>query len=241
MNLSVERPGGRARRVDEAPRRAAARPPAGDRWMCDTGFHVPAGKLDRLPAYRPGPAARTLPQADDRSRWGAPPVRGRRAGTGVHRRRPAGLLHHDAEPGPLRRGTRAVAPVGRADDHRPAHRPAEGGQRRLPRRRQRLGIRRQRHHPPRRAARHPRPVRVGRRHRHVRLHRPLRGAHRHPADGAISPQVRANSLVGSAAEVSAGGYFGGSSGTCAERPTTTRERSPRMVITAVNTVVGSWT
>lgn len=43
--------------------------------MVDTGFHIPAGKLDRLPAaYRPDPATGELLQADDRVRWTRPPA-----------------------------------------------------------------------------------------------------------------------------------------------------------------------
>ncbi|XRQ14886.1 serine hydrolase domain-containing protein [Actinomadura welshii] len=43
--------------------------------MTDTGFHVPAGKLDRLAAaYRPDPETGTLVPADDRAAWTSPPV-----------------------------------------------------------------------------------------------------------------------------------------------------------------------
>lgn len=43
--------------------------------MTDTGFHVPAGRLHRLPfAYRPDPETGGLVPADDRSRWASPPA-----------------------------------------------------------------------------------------------------------------------------------------------------------------------
>ncbi|TDC77689.1 serine hydrolase domain-containing protein, partial [Actinomadura sp. 7K507] len=43
--------------------------------MTDTGFHVPAGKLDRLAAaYRTDPATGDLTLADDRGRWARPPA-----------------------------------------------------------------------------------------------------------------------------------------------------------------------
>ncbi|MFF2923464.1 serine hydrolase domain-containing protein [Streptomyces celluloflavus] len=45
--------------------------------MADTGFHLPAGKLDRLPAaYRPDPGTGELVRIDDpsRTRWARPPA-----------------------------------------------------------------------------------------------------------------------------------------------------------------------
>ena len=81
--------------------------------MKDTGFHVPADKLDRLTAsYRPDPETGALVLDDDprQSPVGPAahlPVRGWR--TGLDRRRPAGLLHDDAEQGPARRATHPVA------------------------------------------------------------------------------------------------------------------------------------
>lgn len=43
--------------------------------MTDTGFHVPADELHRLPAaYRPDPGTGALTPADDRARWASPPA-----------------------------------------------------------------------------------------------------------------------------------------------------------------------
>ena len=74
--------------------------------MTDTGFHVPAGKLDRLPAaYGPDPDTGSLVLFDHSPRVRVGPAArvplGRRR-AGVDRRRPARVLHDDAEQGPAR-------------------------------------------------------------------------------------------------------------------------------------------
>ena len=71
--------------------------------MADTGFHVPAGQLDRLAAaYRPDEKTGALVLSDDSAqqpvgRAARLPFRRRRAG--LDRRRPARVLHDDAEQG----------------------------------------------------------------------------------------------------------------------------------------------
>src|SRR5215468_9347314 len=167
--------------------------------MPDTGFHVPAAPAApagrRLPARRADRSARAhrRPAAEPMGASARLPVGGR--GVGLHRRRPAGVLHDDAEQGPVRRRAHPVPAVGGADDHRSAHQPAEGRKRRILRGQQRLGAWGARLPPAHRPGLGPRPFRLERRRRDLGVYRPGRGADRGPADPA------GNDLAGATARV----------------------------------------
>jgi len=147
--------------------------------MKDTGFHVPAEKLDRLPpTYTADVATGTLAVHDDPadSRWGRPPAFP--AGGG-------GLVStvDDYLAFCLARA-HSVAAVGRAHDHRPSDAGAEGGSGHLLRGQPRLGLRHGRRHPARRSIGGSRTVRLGRRPRHLRLFGPDGRPGRNPDDPA---------------------------------------------------------
>ena len=96
--------------------------------MRDTGFHVPAAKLDRLAsAYLMDPQKKALAFFDDAGQQPleqAAAVRGRRLGAGLDGGRLPRLRPHAAERRRARTRAHPVAADGRADDHRPAHRPS---------------------------------------------------------------------------------------------------------------------
>ena len=99
--------------------------------MKDTGFSVPAAKLDRLAtSYRTDPAtgsARGLRRGPRRPVEPPARLRVRRRRAGLDGRRLSRLRPDDAEQGQARARAHPVAAFGRADDDRPADARAEGG------------------------------------------------------------------------------------------------------------------
>ena len=93
--------------------------------MKDTGFHVPADKIDRLPPlYAPDPQTgefHRVGRGRGRTAQPASGVPGRRRRAGLHRRRLPRLLPDAAEPRDARERTDPVPARRRADDHQPPH------------------------------------------------------------------------------------------------------------------------
>jgi CubicO group peptidase (beta-lactamase class C family) len=158
--------------------------------MKDTGFSVPAAKLDGLASsYWPSAATGELELHDGvaDSRWSRPPAFPD-AGAGlvstVDDYLAFGLMMLNR--GQARRHAAAVPALGRDDDDRSTDAGAESGVRVLSRvpRRPRLGVRRVDRRPPGRPVRGARAIRLGRRLRHLLVVGPGRAAGRHPDDPA---------------------------------------------------------
>ena len=156
--------------------------------MKDTGFSVPAAKIDRLAtSYWVNPETAKF-ELYDEADWRPmePPARisVRRRGARLDHRRLPGLWPDDAEQGKARKKAHPVEAFRRDHDDRPVDAGAEGGLRSHPRllRQPRLGVRRVHRHPARRRGVGTRTVRLGRRPGHFLVFGSPGGDGHHPDD-----------------------------------------------------------